>query len=647
MSDEPATPRKVPAWALMAGVTVLAIGTRALIAFAEREVVYKELTATKIAVVALAAASGTFLGRRWINRLSGLLLGVVFAGIAALLLAGRSNIVPGLGIGLLASGVALGLRGSRRSATAVGVAMAVGAGAFFAAEAENPLIWGCLAGVVTYLIYGYRIPRREHAGLKSWLAFGGRTAALMVVVAIAAWWGSLAPIRAMIAQIRAPGFAIEFLALPSGPLRSLRKELETAGLVPVQSIAMSLPESDNSFIAVLAKLPALEYLELADATLDEQALADLAQAPALMTLHFSRCQVAEGAWSHLARIRTLQQIQLRETEIGSDGIAGLAQIPSLTTLSLEDSGASVEALTAFSAHTGITTLHCSGPTVHAGFLRVLDHLPRVTSLSLVNWPNESSPSPPAPATQPLGEVANVPELVAVRGAASLWSLNLSVPLDENLRRGIMRETPNLSYLDITRLASLPSSSPDFDHPVELADLSYSGVLGDVRVLLQPYQELRWVDASGCGLEPNVLATIATLSKLETLVLDRSAFPPAAIQELTGAQRLSSLSMRKYHVPDGSNWAQVFEQAKFSQLPALRELDLAYNGIVDAELASLGALPNLRSLNLKGNRLTNAALAHLSGMTSLEQLDLRETQVTAAGVQSLRERLPKLEIRWSE
>jgi Leucine-rich repeat (LRR) protein len=113
--------------------------------------------------------------------------------------------------------------------------------------------------------------------------------------------------------------------------------------------------------------------------------------------------------------------------------------------------------------------------------------------------------------------------------------------------------------------------------------------------------------------------------------------------MTAAPHLAAVSLRMVNVPVIS---QTLSAAKFPQMSALRELDLAYNRIADADLTALGPLPNLRSLNLKGNPLTDAGLVHLTGMTALERLDLRETQVTAAGVQALEAKLPKVEVRWN-
>jgi len=646
MSDETTTPHKLPAWALLAGATALAIGTRALIALAERSEGfghYKELTTTSLAAAAFAALVGTYVGRRWINRLSGLLLGVVFAGIAALLLAGSSNIIPGLSVGLLVSGVAILVGNSRRFAVAIGMAIVAAAGIAFAAPVESPQIWGGLVGAFVFLIYGYRLPRREARGLKTWLAFGGHTAAIGSVVAIAAWWGSLAPVRSMIAAIRAPGFLIRFHSLPR-PLTALQKHFEMLGVAQVQSVAMSISASDNSFLAALAKLPALEFLEVADATLDAQAFKDLASAPALTTLYLSRCQAAEEAWSALSQTRSLQQIELRETEIGTEGIAALAKIPTLSTLSLEDSGANAEALSAFATHSGLAGLRCSGPTVSAEFLQLLDRLPSITSLSLVNPSHGSPTTNPTPAMSPLREIGELPELTAVRGARNLKSLSLYVPLNDELRRGLIRETPNLLQLDLSRTGPLLPDPEYLDVQGELNNLWHTSGETEISELLQRRTEARCVDLSRCVVLTDDLATIATLSKLETLILDRASVPYEALRELVTAPVLSSVSLRMVRMPD---WSIALKGAKFPRWPALRELDLAYNGIVDAELASLGALPNLQSLNLKGNPLTDAALAHLAGMAALERLDLRETQVTAAGVKSLQQRLPKLEILGGE
>jgi Leucine-rich repeat (LRR) protein len=645
MSDESITSRKLPAWALLAGVTALALGARLIIAVAERGSVFRratELTATALAVVVLAAAVGTFIGRRWINRPSALLLGVVFAGIAALLLAGSSNIVAGLGAGFVVGSIGLFVHDAKRVATAGVAAIVAGAAVLLAVPAENTLIWGCLGGAFAFLIYGYRASPYEPDGRRPRMALAARTAAVVLVAILAAWWGSLAPIRATIAQIKASNNHIGFRLLTKGPLRSLRKSLEASALFPARTVALSMAEPE--LVARLGQLTALEELELADMTLDEQAFAGLAQAPALVSLQLNRCQVSEAAWSELARIPQLSILILRQTEIGTQGVAALAAIPSLKTLVLDNNGPDATALNAFAGHTGLTELHLAGPSVTAEFLQLLDRLPSITTLSLSNLNHASPTGRATAAVRPLPySSGGTAELNAVRRARSLKSLQVAVPLDQALQRGLLGEASNTLQIQIGNSGTFSPDPKNPDGPVVIADLSNTGALVGLPLLFEPRQELRQVNVSACRLEAGDLALIAALPKLDTLILDHATMPPDALRELVSAPRLSSLSLQSVAMP---NWPQAIEDA-FPQLPALRELNLADNGLVDTDLANLSALPTLRALTLKGNPLTDAALAHLSGMTSLEQLDLRETQVTAAGVQSLRERLPKLEIRWSE
>jgi hypothetical protein len=148
--------------------------------------------------------------------------------------------------------------------------------------------------------------------------------------------------------------------------------------------------------------------------------------------------------------------------------------------------------------------------------------------SLVS-PERDSPAPrPTPAISPLRELASSPELAAVRGVPNLKHLSVLVPLDEDLRRALIREAPNVRWLVMSRAGSFHPDPKDLEGPPVQADLSYSGVLADLpQLLLQPQPELRCVDVSGCQLERGDLATVAALPNLETLVLDRASIPDAS------------------------------------------------------------------------------------------------------------------------
>ena len=424
MSDAPATPPKLPAWALLTGATLLAVGTRVLIAVAERSAGFgqtKELTAASIAAAALAAAVGTYVGRRWINRPSGFLLGVALAGIAMLLLAGTSHVGVGLGVGLVMSGLVLWLRNPWRMAAAGVVALVAGAVTYFAVPVESAIIWGTLAGVLTFLLYGYRIPPREGRGLKTWIAFAGRTAAIALAAGLALWWGRLAPVRALIAKVQSSQGNVHFVDLPK-PLRTFRKQLQTAGFVPVRGLGIYGPAVTTDLVASMGRLGSLEEVWIENAALDPEALTGLAAAPALKRLVLDKCQVSPTAWASLSQSLSLSHVALYHVTLGDEGLAALAHIPNLHWLSLEDAAVTHAGLVAFQNQPGLSTLFVTGPQVNADWLRELRHLPTITELRMSSWDRSPPAAHPTPAISPLRETGNSPELAAVRAEVDVLPL---------------------------------------------------------------------------------------------------------------------------------------------------------------------------------------------------------------------------------
>jgi hypothetical protein len=83
------------------------------------------------------------------------------------------------------------------------------------------------------------------------------------------------------------------------------------------------------------------------------------------------------------------------------------------------------------------------------------------------------------------------------------------------------------------------------------------------------------------------------------------------------------------------------------LTALRRLDLHRTAVTDEGLRHLQGLTKLNRLYLTGTRVSDKGLVHLTGLTELEYLHLGRTQVTAAGVEKLRQKLPKTQIYWDK
>jgi hypothetical protein len=79
------------------------------------------------------------------------------------------------------------------------------------------------------------------------------------------------------------------------------------------------------------------------------------------------------------------------------------------------------------------------------------------------------------------------------------------------------------------------------------------------------------------------------------------------------------------------------------MPHLSRLELQHSNVQDADLAALAKLTNLRVLNLYATRIGDPGLGHLQGLDSLARLYLWQTLVTPAGLQRLRDTLPRAEI----
>jgi hypothetical protein len=88
-------------------------------------------------------------------------------------------------------------------------------------------------------------------------------------------------------------------------------------------------------------------------------------------------------------------------------------------------------------------------------------------------------------------------------------------------------------------------------------------------------------------------------------------------------------------------------ASIAPLTNLRRLHLEKTAVTDAGLAHLKGLTNLEYLNLYGTAVTDAGLQHLSGMKNLRNLYLWQTKVTAEGAANLKKSLPTVNINRGE
>lgn len=645
MSDAACT-RRIPAWALLTGVTALAIGTRGLIAVAERSERFsgaQSPTPGSLAAMALAAAMGAFIGRRAINRPSGFLLGVAFAGIAALLLAGSPYIPLGLGVGAVVSLAAPFMPEARRALLATGIGALAGALAWRLAPWENGWVWGGLVGAFVLVVAGLRLPRSGERSPGRWAGLAARCAALLLLVSLMAGWGSGASNRRIIADFHEREGYLDFGPLPRVP-RQWTRQAESLGFAPIRSAMISGRNVDDALLGRLARLPELSHLSLMQTTLTATALQQLAAAPALSSLHLSNCQLEAAGWAGLGQSPHLLDLRLDGVTLGDSGLAELAKLPRIQALWVANGSVTAQGMAVLRGHPALEDLGVIGPEITPTVLLELPHLPALRSFSFGRsvapvWDGETTNT-----VSPLLETPELPEVAAVRGAPNLVRLRLFAPEDE-LLHALSRAGFARLQLHAERMESLHVDPEDPERIVH-ANLSYSGVSDDLAIRLQGLHDLHTIDLSGCDLTRQDLDQLLQLPALETLLLDRAGLVEDAIETLAKCPRLKCLSLRSVRSPYGP-FAHLLDLAKFQPTCPLRELDLAFDELADADLRFIAPLVHLRALNLKGNPLTDAGLAHLSGMTALERLDLRETGVTAAGVQSLQTKLPTIEIHWDE
>ncbi len=84
-------------------------------------------------------------------------------------------------------------------------------------------------------------------------------------------------------------------------------------------------------------------------------------------------------------------------------------------------------------------------------------------------------------------------------------------------------------------------------------------------------------------------------------------------------------------------------ANLTGLTKLSSLVLDRTTITDAGLVHLSGLANLSKVKLRGTRITDAGLMHLKRLKKLSYLDLHSTEVTDAGVEQLKQALPSLKV----
>lgn len=194
-----------------------------------------------------------------------------------------------------------------------------------------------------------------------------------------------------------------------------------------------------------------------------------------------------------------------------------------------------------------------------------------------------------------------------------------------------------------------------------------------------------INLSRTAVRDEDLKLLPALPELKGLLLDATQITDLGLRELEPLVGLESLALRETPITDDGlrwlekltrlNWLDLADVAQVGDAGAehlahLTELRLLNAGktritdrgarylrslvnlewlclqgtpITDEGLAQLTNLPVLKTLLIHDLQIGDATLGRLSTASRLETLDVRNTRVTAAGVASLKLRLPKLDL----
>ena len=116
-----------------------------------------------------------------------------------------------------------------------------------------------------------------------------------------------------------------------------------------------------------------------------------------------------------------------------------------------------------------------------------------------------------------------------------------------------------------------------------------------------------------------------MTKLKKLKLEGRNLTNAGLAHLGGLTRLEELHLRN---------TRITSLEPIRHLTALRSLDVVGSPIDDAGLEPVASLRNLEVLRLGGTLVGDAGMAHICGLPKLQELDLDRTRVGDAGLARL-------------
>jgi hypothetical protein len=190
--------------------------------------------------------------------------------------------------------------------------------------------------------------------------------------------------------------------------------------------------------------------------------------------------------------------------------------------------------------------------------------------------------------------------------------------------GKMVELDDLALIGVTGFSETSCARMAAQLPqLQVIDISESDVEDQgLALLLQPLQQLRSVTLRSCiGITDACTCSLATLPKLESLVLARTTVTDTGVATLAPLNQLQYLSLCSTQVSDES--VSIIN----ASMQALTSLDLSCKRITDVGLRRLTNLSQLTSLNLSFSKVSDCGISALRRLPKLSNLSLRWTRIS--------------------
>ena len=150
-----------------------------------------------------------------------------------------------------------------------------------------------------------------------------------------------------------------------------------------------------------------------------------------------------------------------------------------------------------------------------------------------------------------------------------------------------------------------------------------------------FPRLRHLYLSGDLATDRALATIGTLTSLETLRTWNARFTDAGLAQARSLRNLKVLQLGDTRLGDDA-------LAHLSSMTRLEHLDLGGSPITSAGMAHLEGLKSLKFLAIDRTLVSDAGLDQLRGLTNLAEIRVRGSAITDDGVERFRDAMPRLE-----